>query len=129
MKKITGYLVDVEHRTAGPVTIEKSLESYYKILNCDCIDIARRVIGSKKRKYEIICDDKALLKDSIKISAFTASVDAMLCGNLFVVKFDGIDDVISLDNDDIEYLKRYTNWFETSLFPKPYPALVCVEYR
>lgn len=40
-RKITGVLVDVMTGTAAKVTVEKDLDSYYKILNCRCIDIVR----------------------------------------------------------------------------------------
>lgn len=126
MAKITGYLVDVEHNIAAPVTIEKSLDSYYGILNCDCIDITTRQIGN--REYDIICDDEGLFKDDPKISAIDSEGNAMLCGNLFIVKFDGIEDETSLDPDDIAHIEEYIRAIATKRYPIPYPMLTCCEY-
>ena len=128
MKQITGYLVDVWNGTAGPVTIDKSLESYYKILGCDCIDIVSRVIGRDRREFDIICDDEALCKEEVKISAIDCKGEAMLCSNLFVVKFDGVDDVTDLTEDDIKYIAKHIDRFATILYPEPYPMLTFVEY-
>ena len=94
MAKITGILVNAEDCTAAPATIEKSLDGYYSALNCDCIDIATRKIGGVK--YDIICDDEGLLKAHPHVSAISSDGQPMLVGNLFVVKFDGQDDVRSL---------------------------------
>lgn len=45
-RKITGVLVDVTTRTAAKVTVEKDLDSYYKILNCRCIDGEMMLAGN-----------------------------------------------------------------------------------
>lgn len=79
-RKITGVLVDVTTRTAAKVTVEKDLDSYYKILNCRCIDIVRRGIGGKR--FYIICDDEALLTSSPRVSAVGIDGEMMLAGNL-----------------------------------------------
>lgn len=128
MKKITGFLIDVENNCAAPVTIDKGLDGYYNILNCDCIDIVRRKIGSKHKEYEIVCDDEALLKDNPKISALDSGLNIMLCGNLFITRFDGMDDIESLEKQDIEYIKQYIRCYPTRKYPIPYPMLVECDY-
>lgn len=129
MKKITGYLIDVQNGTAGHVTIDKSLESYYKILNCEFIDITHRVIVGEQREFDIICDDEALMNDDARLSAVDTHGNMMLFGNLFVVKFDGVDDEMSLTEDDINYVKQYVKTLGTYRHPEPYPILTWVEYE
>ena len=119
---ITGYLIDVMNGTAGPVTIEKSIDAYYEVLDCSCIDI-------KSRFVDIICDDEGIMKADARISAIDSKGDPMLVGNLFVVKFDGVEDETSLTEDDIEYVKRNIDRFATMLHPEPYPMLTWVEYE
>lgn len=126
MKRITGYLIDVEHNIAATITIDKTLDAYYRILNCDCFDIARRRIGGQE--FDIICDDEALLKDNPKISAIDSDGNPMLCGNLFIVKFDGVDDVTSLDGNDVAFLSGYIHSLATNNYPTPYPMLTECDY-
>ena len=83
-KLLRGVLVDVENEKASVIEIPDKLEEFYKILNCSCIDITIRSIGSNK-KYNIVCDDEALLKSNPKISAIDYSGETQLCGNLFIV--------------------------------------------
>ena len=98
-KTIRGFFVDPENNTAEERTIEKSLESYYSLLCCDTIDIVSRSIGGKR--YDIICDDEALLKAPTYTSALDSDGHPALFNALFVVKFDGRDDVTDLDDEDI----------------------------
>lgn len=132
MEKITGILIDVVNETAKVTTIDKCLDAYYRILNCDCIDIVRRRIGANKRRaahyYEIVCDDEALLKEDPKISAIDDLGRPMLCGNLFITKFDGVDDIASLEPADILRLREFILPQMTRNHPKPYPMLHQCEY-
>lgn len=126
MNEITGYLIHVNSGTAGPITIEKSLDSYYNILNCDCIDIVTRAIAGEK--YDIVCDDEALLKDNPLISAIDDGLNPALCGNLFVVRFDGNEDLASLDERDIRHIEQYIRSYGTRKHPSPYPMLTRCNY-
>ena len=93
-----GYLIDPMGR-AEPCTIPDSLEGYYKLLNCDTIDIVSRKIGCKY--YDIVCDDEGLFKDQVKVSAVDGNGQAMLVGKLFICKHDGHGNEVGLDDDDI----------------------------
>lgn len=133
---ITGFLIDVYKETAQVVTVDRQLESYYKILDCDIIGIVDHRVGAKTRSnpeahvFAIICDDEALNKTPQKISAIDNMGSAMLCGNLFIVKRLLPDDseLASLTPDDIGYLKKYIHLQGTRKFPKPYPMLCQCEY-
>ena len=91
-RKIRGVLVDVETGEAKEAIVEKSLDSYYEVLNCRCIDI--------------ICDDEARLVESPIPSAVNNRGEVDLCGNLFIVKFDGCDDVKSLSSAEVSFILK-----------------------
>ena len=129
---ITGYLIDVANEQARPVTVEHSLESFYKLLDCDMIEIAPRRIGFPHHNrttkiYDIICDEEGLLKDSPKISAIDNIGSPMLVGNLLIVNM-GEEDVESLTPDDIAYIEKYVELQATRKYPTPYPMLMQCEY-
>lgn len=104
-KRIKGVLVNVEKGTVEPVEIDKSLDSYYEVLNCRCIDIAHRAIDGKV--FDIICDDEGALTDSPVPSGVAYSGEILLFGNLFVVAFDGVNDVRSLTDSEIQHVMRH----------------------
>lgn len=102
---ITGFFVDPENNIAEPRTIDKSLEGYYALLRCDIIDIVGRVIGDEA--YDIICDDEALLKENPIPSAIDWYNRPAMCGPIFVVNYDGGEDVTDLSPDDIANIRRH----------------------
>jgi len=101
-EKITGILVNVTEGVARKATIERSLNSYYKTLGCECIDIVNRRLGGYR--FDIICDDEALLKDDPIPSAFGIEDQPMLFGNLFFCKHDGEGNEISLNDRECELI-------------------------
>ena len=119
--KIKGVLVDVKNEKVEVVEIEKTLEEYYRILNCDCIDIISRKIGEKW--FDIVCDDEGLLKENPKISAIDNTNQPQLCGNLFIVKFDGVEDITSISDEEAEYIMERIMLVSTNFYPKGYPIL------
>ena len=127
MKKITGVLVNPADQVIEPATIEKSLEGYYKLLDCDCIDIVHRQIGGKY--FGIICDDEALLKADPVPAAVDRQGRVVLYNRLFIVSFDGVDDVRSLTDDEIQHvLARRRHNVISILTKKPVDILFPVEY-
>ena len=123
---IKGVLIDVISNTAKVVEIEKSLKSYYKILNCDLIDITSRYIGGKL--FDIICDDEGLFKEDFIASAVTSYNRIALVGNLFVVKFDGNDDETSLDDEEIEHILNHVKMVKCNLYEEGRVMLVKVDH-
>lgn len=105
-KKITGVLIDVQNGTASVTTLDKSLDAYYAALNCRCIDIARRTIGG--RAFEIICDDEGAITGDPVPSGISKGNTIELYGNLFIVKFDGVEDVESLTEDEQQHVLHNT---------------------
>lgn len=120
MKTIKGILVDVQNEEVKVVEIEDELQSYYKILCCDIIDITQRKIGDKH--FDIVCDDEGLLKENPKISAIDVLNRPQLVGNLFIVNFNG-QDITSLDDEDIKYVKERIHVVRTNYYPNGYPMV------
>ena len=79
----------------------------YKSLNLGgSIDIAHRAICGKP--FDIICDDEARLVENPIPSAVNNRGEGDLCGNLFIVKFDGCDDVKSLSSAEVSFILKNT---------------------
>lgn len=127
-KTITGYFVDPENCIAEPRTIEHSLEGYYALLRCDLIDMPERRIGGEY--FTIICDDEGLLKENPVVSAYDPMGNPALVGPIFVVKFDGKDDVRSLTEEELDDVDLYreTLWGHVGGNVRVYRALFGVEY-
>lgn len=104
-RKIKGVLVNVNKGTVEPVELDKSLNGYYAALDCRCIDIVQRTIGGKV--FEIICDDEGLMVSNPIPSGVAYSGEILLYGNLFVVGFNGVNDVESLTDADARYVMRH----------------------
>ena len=130
MNKIKAYYIDPENNIAEAREITDSLDTFYEMLHCDCIDIVSREVGRYgKRRYDIICDDEGLLKDDPYISAIDNNGQAMLVGSLLVVgEADDDGNITSLDDDDIKFLKMHTENLSTYRHVKPYPMLVHMTY-
>lgn len=100
MKLITGVFLDAKNGEAKVITVPDKLEEYYKMLDCETIDIVTRKINHVP--FSIICDDEALLRERPIVSAVDANLQAMLFGNLFVVSAGVTEDgdLISISDKD-----------------------------
>lgn len=106
-KQITGFLVDTEADNGDlktvikAVTIDKTLESYYKTLHCDLIEIPTYKFGGKS--FDVICDEEGLIKGGQPvISAIDAAGKPALVGSLLIVNTN----CRSLSEADIERLDK-----------------------
>ncbi len=81
-----------------------TLKEYYRLLDCDTIDIVQRKIAGKT--YEIICDDEGLLVDApILSAAWKSSKRPALFGNLLIAG-EAIDgELTSLTDEDEKPIK------------------------
>ena len=129
-KLLRGVLVDVKNETARVVEVQDDLDEFYKILNCDCIDITVRRIGGRcRKKFNIVCDDEGLLKDPQKISAIDNLGQPQLVGNLFIVGGEVIDgELTSLTESEVAYILARVQKMGTRKFPAGYPMLTQCEY-
>ena len=109
--------------TVKAVNLEPSLENYYRLLNCRCIDITSRRIGD--RYYNIICDDEGLLKGEPIVTAINSDGDAMLVGSLLVLKCDDEGNEIGLTAEEIREVMNHTHGFISLLTGEIREFLVC----
>lgn len=84
--------------------VERSLESYYKEIGCDIIDVTSRKIAGEW--YDIICDDEGLLKSDPVISAVDQKGHPALVGGLIICRYDGEGDFTDLTDDDVERIQN-----------------------
>lgn len=94
---------------------EIELETYYKNLDCDCIDIVEPygLDEDGRRKYCLIVDDEALLKENPQINFFGSLLYGVLehkqplAGKVLVGKNKYTEDGIcttGLEDEDIKYI-------------------------
>ena len=128
--KIKGVLLDVEKNTVEKVEFEPTLENYYKMLNCDMIEIATRKIGVKNgRVFAIVCDEEGALKEDPKISAINDIGEAMLVGSLLIVgEADDDGNETSITDSDADFIIGKVQDMSTRLYPNPYKMLTQCEY-
>lgn len=103
---VKGLLVDVGagKRFSIEYVDENDLDTIYKILECDCIDIVTRMIGAKA--FAIVCDDEELLNANPVPSAVDAKGYPMLVGNIFICNRNG-PELASLSNEDIDHIVNH----------------------
>lgn len=108
MKKnpITAVLLDSETATIKKVSIEPTLDNYYKMLHCDLIEMPVRAINGKP--FRIICDEEGALKDEPVISAVDSNFNPMLVGSLLFVGDDGSPYECSLSDEDCDWILNNT---------------------
>ena len=99
MKTLTAMVVDTNMNRIEVKEINDDIHDFYKIIGCECFDIARRQIGGKR--YDIICDDIGLWKEDPIITAINPfNMADYLVGNLIIVKSKG-PELDSLTSEDI----------------------------
>lgn len=120
-------LIDVWHNTAKFVDVKADLDDFYRLINCNTIDIARRSIGGKV--YEIICDDDGLFQHDRRMSAMDKRHNQQFVGNLLICKYAGNGELAGLTDSDCVHLSRYIRGMRRLNNPAIiWPVLTCVEY-
>lgn len=119
-----GFLIDVVKGTAQVVECENDLHAWYKLLNCDIVEMPERQI--KGKYYTFICDEEGLLKNNPIVSAINENMEPMLYGNLLIFNIDSENcDIADLTDEDIEVIK--SNIY-TMIDTKLHQILANVEY-
>lgn len=85
--------------------VEDRLETWYRELDCDTIDIVVRDLGGKR--YDIICDDVGLLKPN-KVAIVDRDFSPMIVGNIAITNDNGFGELTSLTDDDVEHILKCT---------------------
>lgn len=106
--KIKVLTLEVDHELKGIFPqvrlIENGLESFYKIIDCDLIDIVEIEVGGKN--YDVICDEEFLLKEKPEPTLFVNS-ETVICGNLIFTTCDANGKTQGLTDTDIKILMEY----------------------
>ena len=106
MENLIGLFVGVDGIVSIKV-IENSAVALRDLIGCRCLDITSRYIGGKL--FYIVCDDEFLLNGS-EPTAYYMDGTLAFAGNIFILNFDGIDDVCSLEVLDIVNIFRYVSF-------------------
>ena len=99
-------LIDSGRGEDRVVETEGGLDNYYKLLDCELIDITTRSIGGEL--FDIILDDEGLLKDDRIVSAVDKKGHPALVGNLLISKADEEEGrQIGLTDDEIFFCQLH----------------------
>lgn len=130
-KQIRAYYIDPSTNTAEPRVIDADLQTYYRLLHCDCIDIVTRKIGTNRssRVFDIICDDEGLLQDDPLISAIDNLGRGMLVGALLITgTADAKGDLTDLTEKDVQFIRKRIVHLGTRRHPSGWNMLTQCEY-
>lgn len=108
---------------------EIELETYYKNLDCDCIDIVDLygLDEDGKRKYCLIVDDESLLKENPQINFFGSLLYGVtkhgqpLAGKVLVGKNKYTEDGLcttGLEDEDVRYILESLDKIRKDLLKK-----------
>lgn len=100
------YLNVNEGKYPEVLEIEDKLDTYYKLIGCDCIDITTRIW--RKRRYTVICDDMGFYRNNLKVAIWDeAKRDIPIVGNVVICgKSDIEGNLTSLTDEDIDTLLK-----------------------
>lgn len=122
-----GYLIDVENDKSGIVEIKDGdhLGQFYKLIGCECIDIAVRKVGG--RPYNVVLDDEGLLVSNPTFSAIDGGMHAMLAGSIILFGIGDDMDLTSIVDEDVVNIRD--NMYEVFDFDRmgTHPVVV-MEY-
>lgn len=110
MTMIKGILIDAKERKVEIVSINDELNEYYKLLDCEYIEIPVRNIGGKP--YAIVCDEEGLLLKKYMSAVHENSME-ILVGNLFICNNGNDGYLHSLNKGDIELILGHTTNYST----------------
>lgn len=127
MSDVKMILVDVKNCETKVVT-PSDYKDYYKLIGCELFDIVRRHIGDNGQKYNIICDDVGWFENSPIPSALNGD-EIMFVGNILIsgdVDFEG--ELISLTDDDIEYIGDHIKYLVDYKNGSLHPVVMDMKY-
>ncbi len=118
-KMITGILIDTKKKAAAVATVKNDFQEFYRILNCDLVEItARRIIPGSNRVFNIIADEEGLCKNA-DISALSSDESDGLVGNLFIVgEMRGYGGLTELTEDEQKAILNQCRIRSTRMHPE-----------
>lgn len=123
MRKIKVLLASVTkgENFLQPMEIEDDLKTFYKLIDCDTIDIVTRSFGGKF--FDIICDDEGCFKENPCFSASNRAGTDGIVGNIIITgAADREGNLTSLTDEDVKRISSVTTF---ALFKdKTIPVLI-----
>ena len=101
--KITVGIFDGQTNNIRYELVDNDLQTWYKLINCDCIDITQFA------GYECICDDEGLLIDDPKPTILRYDNEDNLISAIYgtvVICRSYNEELDTLTDDDIEWLNN-----------------------
>ncbi len=100
------YLNVNEGKYPEVLEIEDELDSYHKLIGCDCIDVTTRYFN--KKPFTIICDDMGFYKENPKVAIWDETRrDVPIVGNVVICGAGDIEgNLTSLSDADVEMLLK-----------------------
>lgn len=106
MRKIKGVLYNPFTEELKVVEVDANLEGYYKVLNCEMIEVITREFSGKR--LVVICDENGLFKSNNKVAIATYDKSnkdraiEQIVGNVLIVDyFTEDEDFESLNDEEI----------------------------
>ncbi|MBD5430483.1 hypothetical protein [Lactobacillus sp.] len=106
-RKFDALLIDADNRSAKMVSVNEKLSEYYKLLDCEYIDIASYKIGSKY--FDFICDDDGFASGK-NPTVLDVNNTPVLVGSVLICNSLETDEGIvesSLTSDDVKLIQKY----------------------
>ena len=103
--KMIVMVIDTEKERPQLIKTEGGLDEWYRLINCDLIDVQVHTIEGKP--FDFICDDEALFKEGGKVSALDKDQQPVMVGNLVICNCDDEGRETGLQKRDIELLKHH----------------------
>ena len=120
------FYLNVKDGNFGTVEIEPTLQEYYKLLGCTCIDMVARTL--KNEAYDIILDDEGLLKGNPVISSVDSYCNPMTVGNLLFTRCNEEGVEIGITDDDVKNILSCIGIGFSDFKPEGYPLIVGLNY-
>lgn len=111
---LKGILIDTKTGKHTITEIEDELKEFYRILDCERIDIVKANVG--EQYFDIYCDDEGLYRPTDTVPVVTVldisnefDNQPMVVGNVFICKHDGQGGARSLTDEEIKHVEFYIN--------------------
>lgn len=106
-RKFDTLLIDANHRNAKMVSVNEKLSEYYKLLDCEHIDIASYRIGNKY--FDFIYNDDGFTS-SKNPTVLDVNNNPLLVGSILICNsLETAEGIVesSLTSDDVKLIQKY----------------------